>query len=152
MPDNFTLGKDCKLYHSSALMDGSASTPATATWNEVDVVRDLSNDLSTGEADITTRGNNGFKASAATLKAGGIDFECLWRPGDTQFDALLDAWVNSTEIALMALDGDKAVAGKKGLAGNFVVTNFTRPENLDDAVKSSVSVRPSSFTEWHTTS
>jgi hypothetical protein len=151
MPDNFTLGKDCKLYRSAALLSATV-TPDNATWLEADIVRDLANDLTTGEADITTRGNNGFKASAATLKAGGIDFEVLWRPGDAQFDALLAAWTGSTEIAMMALDGSKDVVGKQGLAGNFVVTNFTRPENLDDAVKSSVSIRPSSFTEWQTTS
>ena len=151
MPDNFTLGKDCKLYYSATLLDGSATTPGSATWLEVDVVRDLTNNLEAGEADITTRGNNGFRARAATLKDGGIDGEILWLPGDTQFDALLAAWVNSTEIALMALDGDKSVSGKKGLASNFVVTNFTRPEPLDDAVKSSISLRPSSYSEWYTT-
>ncbi len=151
MPENFTLGKDCKLYYSAAKLSGSV-TPGNATWVEIDVVRDLTTDLSTGEANITTRGNNGFEATAATLKKGAIDGEVLWRPGDAGFDALLDAWVNGTEIALMALDGDKAVAGKKGLASNFTVTNFTRPEPLDDAVKSSIALRPSSFSQWHTAS
>ena len=149
MSDNFTLGKDCKFYYSAALLNGTTVTPALATWVEIDVVRDLANDLTTGEADIITRGNNGFKASAATLKAGAIDGEVLWRPGDAGFNALLAAWNGSTEIAILALDGSKATTGKQGLASNMVVTNFTRPENLDDAVKSSISLRPSSHTEWY---
>jgi len=35
------LGKDCKLYYSSTLLDGDVNTPSTVTWQEISNVRDL---------------------------------------------------------------------------------------------------------------
>jgi hypothetical protein len=37
----------------------------------------------------------------------------------------------------------------QGLAGNFVITNFSRTEPLEDAIKVSVTAKPSSFTQWY---
>lgn len=152
MGANFVLGKDCKLYRCATALNDSANTPALATWIECGNARDLTINLETGEADITTRGNGGWKATVATLKDGSIDFEMIWRPGDTFFDAVQTAWAGSSEIALAALDGADDVDGSQGLASNFTVTNFSRSEPLEEAVKVSVTVKPSSFTEWYVVS
>jgi hypothetical protein len=37
----------------------------------------------------------------------------------------------------------------QGLVSNFVVTNFSRTEPLEDAIKVSVTAKPSSFTQWY---
>jgi len=68
------LGMNCKFYYSTTLLD-ETNTPSTVAWNEIENVRDLTLNLETGEADITTRANNGWRATAATLKDGSIEFE-----------------------------------------------------------------------------
>jgi len=149
MAKSYRLGLECKFYYSDTLLDGGTNTPATVSWNEIDNVRDLTLNLETGEADITTRANDGWRATAATLKDGSIEFEMLWKPGDAAFDALKDAWVNSEEIALAAMDDEIATSGSEGLAGNFTVTNFSRSEPLEEGVTVSVTVKPSSRTQWY---
>ena len=149
MPNNFVLGMNCKLYYSATLLDGDTNTPATVTWVEIDNAKDVTLNLETGEADITTRGNSGWRATAATLKDGSIEFEALWKPGDAAFDALQTAWAGSNEIAIAAMDGAIATTGNQGLASNFTVTNFSRNEPLEEAVTVNVTLKPSSFTEWY---
>ena len=147
--ENFTLGKDCKLYFGDTLLDGDTTTAATEDWSEIDNALDVNLNLSNGEADVTTRGNNGWKATAATLKEGSVEFEMLWKPGDAAFDAIIAAWLAGSEIPIAALDGAITTSGKKGLVSNCSVTNFSRSEPLEEAVKVSVTLKPSSFTEWY---
>ena len=143
------LGLNCKFYHSDTLLDGDVNTPSTVTWQEISNVKDLTLNLETGEADITTRANNGWRATLATLKDGSIEFEMLWETGDAGFNALKTAWATGAEIALAAMDGDIETAGSEGLAGNFTVTNFSRSEPLEEGVTVSVTVKPSSQTDWY---
>jgi len=144
------LGKDCKFYYSDSLLTGEAGgEPGDLTWNEIDNVRDLTLNLETGEADVTTRGNAGWRATATTLKDGSIEFEMVWETGDAAFDAIKDAWLNDSEIALAAMDGDIATTGSEGLVSNFVITNFSRSEPLEEGVTVSVTAKPSSHTEWY---
>ena len=140
------LGMDCKLYYDSTPLAGE---PGTGTWTELTNTKDVTLNLETGEADITTRANNGWRATAATLKDGSIEFEMLWDTGDAGFTALQAAWENAAEIALAAMDGDIATPGSQGLASNFTVTNFSRNEPLEEAVTVSVTVKPSSYTTWY---
>ena len=72
-----------------------------------------------------------------------------WDPADAGFTALQEAWANSDEIAIAAMDGDIATSGSQGLAGNFTVTNFSRSEPLEEAVTVSVTLKPSSYTTWY---
>ena len=50
------LGLDAKLYRNTSVY-------ATPTWDEITNIRDLTLNLEAGEADVTTRGNNGWAAS-----------------------------------------------------------------------------------------
>lgn len=147
---NFILGMNAKLYTAGALFTGADEIDVTgATLTEFTNVKDLTLNLETGEADITTRANNGWRATASTLKDGSIEFELVWKPGDTEFEKFRDAWVNSTEIAVVALDQAEDVVGTQGPAGNFTVTNFSRSEGLEDALMASVTLKPSSYMQWH---
>ena len=144
------LGKDCKFYYSGDLLTGEAGgLPADLSWNLIDNVRDLTLNLESGEADVTTRGNAGWRATMSTLKDGSLDFEMLWETGDAAFDALKDAWLLGTEIALAAMDGNIAESDSEGLVSNFVVTSFSRAEPLEEGVTVSVTVKPSSHTDWY---
>jgi len=118
----------------------------------MDNCTDVNLNLTAGEADVTTRANSGWKAVAATLKEASIDFEMLWKPSDAGFTAISEAWLNGDELSFACMDGDITTSGKKGLAANFMVTNFSRSEPLTEAIKVSVTIKPSSFTEWYTVS
>jgi len=143
-------GMDCKFYYSDTLLTGQAGgLPSDLTWNEVSNVRDLTINLETGEADVTTRANNGWRQTLGTLKDGSLEFEMVWDSSDAAFTALKDAWLNGTEIALAAMDGDIQTSGNQGLVSNFSVTNFSRSEPLEEGVTVSVTVKPSSYTEWY---
>ena len=58
------LGLDAKLYFCAAGIGG------TPTWTELTNVKNVTLNLQKGEADVTTRANNGWKATAGTLKEG----------------------------------------------------------------------------------
>jgi hypothetical protein len=97
---------------------------------------------------VTTRANSGWKQTLATLKDGSVEFEMVWDTNDPDFAAIRDAWLNNTEISLAVMDGDIDTLAQ-GLVSNFVVTNFSRTEPLEDAIKVSVTAKPSSFTQWY---
>jgi hypothetical protein len=132
------LGMNCKAYYGVA--------GATAT-NLMPNVTDVTLNLEKGEADVTTRGNSGWRATVGTLKEGSAEFEMIWDTAEAGFAAIKDAYFNDTAIALAFLDG---VSGE-GLDADFTVTNFTRTEPLEEAVKASVTVKPTYSTrapEW----
>ncbi len=123
------LGMDAKLFH------GPAGTTAS---NELANTRDVTLNLETGEADVTTRGNQGWRATAATLKEGTVEFEMVWDTEDTGFNAIKDAFFNNTAIAMAVLDK----ANGAGLDADFMITNFSRSEPLEEAITVSVTARP----------
>ena len=129
------LGLDAKLYRNSG-------TYAAPSWVEMTNVKDLTLNLESGEADVTTRGNNGWRATVATLKDGSIEFEMVWDTEDAGFTAIKDAWFNNTSIEFAIMDGDIEVAGSQGLRATFSVTKFSRSEPLEEALAVSVTAKP----------
>ncbi len=142
------LGLECKLYHAGELLSDTV-TPETAGWQEIGNVRDLTLNLSKGEADVTKRENNGWEAIRGTLKSGSIEFDMLWDTEDAAFTALKDAYLNDTDVALAAMSGPIATSGEQGLVANFQVTGFNRNEQLREGVTVSVTVKPHSQIQWY---
>jgi predicted secreted protein len=130
-----SLGKDAKLYRSSTFTGGDA-------WLLVENVRDLTLSLEAGEADVTTRGNGGWRATMATLKDGSIEFEMVWDTKDTDFTAIRNRFINNSPIAFAVSLGNIEEVGTEGFAALFMVTNFTRNEPLEEAITVSVSMKP----------
>ena len=120
------LGMEAKLYYGAA--------GATAN-TELTNVKDVTLNLETGEADVTTRG---WRATVATLKNGSVEFEMIWDTSDAGFTAIREAYFNNTAIALAILDG----ANGEGLDADFSITNFTRNEPLEEAMTVSVTAKP----------
>jgi len=123
------LGMQAKLYYGPA-----GATAATKLTN----VKDLTLNLETGEADVTTRGNQGWRATIATLKNGSVEFEMVWDTTDAGFNAIQQAYFNNTAIAFAVLDGENG----EGLDADFSITNFTRNEPLEEAITVSVTAKP----------
>ena len=72
------LGLDAKLFRNTG-------TYAAPVWVEIKNVKDVTLNLEAGEADVSTRGNAGWKATAATLKDGSIEFEMVWDSEEDDF-------------------------------------------------------------------
>jgi len=134
------LGMEAKLYYG----------PAGSTANtELNNVKDVTLNLETGEADVTTRGNQGWRATVATLKSGTVEFEMIWDTGNAGFTAIKNAYFNNTPIALAILDGPNG----EGLDADFSITNFSRNEPLEEAITVSVTAKPTYSTRapaWKT--
>jgi len=153
MAFTYQLGMDAKLYFASTKFTGNdPSDVEGASLTEVTNAMNVTVNLEAGEADITTRGNSGWRATAPTLKDGTIEFEMLCKNPDTTLQSIRNAWLNKSEIGVVALTGDVNTGGHEGPAGNFTVTNLSRDESLEEAVKYSVSLKPSSQMQWYSTS
>jgi hypothetical protein len=129
------LGMDAKLYYGTA-----GATAATLLTN----VTDVTLTLEAGSADITTRANSGWRAKVATLKEATLEFEMVWDSTDSGFTAVRTAFLDSSTIALLALD---KVSGQ-GPDGDWAITSFSRSEPLEEAIKAKVTAELSVFRSW----
>lgn len=129
------LGLEAKLYHNAADFSG--------TWAELKNVKDLTLNIEAGEADATTRGNNGWKAILAALKDASIEFEMVWDTSDAGFTAIRTAFFAGTPLGMAIMDGDMATIGSQGLQAAMAITNFSRNEPLEEAITVSVTAKPS---------
>ncbi len=133
------LGMNAKAYYGVA---GSAAT------NLINNIRDVTLNLETGEADVTTRGNAGWEAVVATLKKGSIEFEMVYDTEDAAFTAIQEAWFNATPLAFYFRDAE----GGTGLDADFTVTTFSKKEPLLEAQTVTVTIKPTYSTRapsWH---
>ncbi|HSV28700.1 MAG TPA: hypothetical protein VLL76_04050 [Candidatus Omnitrophota bacterium] len=147
----FKLGKDCKFYFISAPL--AAVATGSEQWVLTGNVRDVAVDRSTGTADMTTRGNAGYRQRAATLKEATITFEMLKDGADAAFQAFQAAYDTSSEIAVAAMDGlmsPGAGNSSSGLTGNFTVSDFSESQELEESVKISVTLQASTHTNYLT--
>lgn len=140
------LGMNAKLYRNT----GTYGSP---TWDLVPNVRDLTLNLETAEADVTTRANSGWRATVPTLREASIEFEMVWDPSDTDFTAIQTAFLAGSTVEFLVLDGLQATTGSQGLRASCAVLGFTRSEPLEDAIKVSVKLKPTYATNapsWYT--
>ena len=133
------LGLNCVLYRGEA-----GQTASTEMTN----VKDVELNLTTGEADITTRAANGWRSYAATLKEASLTFQMNYESDDVDFKAIQTAFMNNSAIAFLVGD-DKG----NGLDADFVITEFNIPQPLEEAVTVSVTAKPTLSTRapsWKT--
>jgi len=124
------FGFDAVLnYKAGGVSSGGSWTPLTN-------VKDVTLNLESDTADTTTRANSGWKSTVATLKDGTVEFDMIWRTTDAGFTAIKDAYFNGSAIGIQVLDGTDG----EGLEADFVVTKFTRNEQLAEALMVSVSL------------
>ena len=135
MATEFVLGMNAKLYYGAA--GSSAST-------EMGNVKDVTLTLEAGEADVTTRANLGWRATAPTLRECTAEFEMVWDPTDAGFTAIKNAFLTAGMIALKILDK----TGGQGPDGDFAITSFSRNEALEEAITVSVTAKLAEFRSW----
>ena len=126
------LGLDAVLLRGPAGSTGST---------EVKNVKDLTLNLESGEADVTTRATSGWKASIATLKEASLEFGILYDTEDADFTAFRDAYFSNTALALFVTDGNGS-----GLDADWSITGFSVEQPLEEAVTVSVTAKPTAST------
>lgn len=144
------LGMNAKLYINTgtAFVAPGAIAPTT-TVTEMTNVRDLTLSLDKAVADVTTRGNNGWRAEVGTLKTASVEFEMIADPEDVYYNAVRDAWLNSTPTQFAVFSGLLASpvgTDTEGLVAVFDVQTFTRAEPLEGAQVVSVKMTPTYIT------
>lgn len=127
------LGLDAKIFYGTA---GSTAT------TELSNTRDVTLNLETAEADVTTRAAQGWRETVATLKDASVEWVMIYDTADAGFTAIKDAFFNNTAIALAVLDG----VGGSGLDADFSITTFSRDEALEEALTVSITARPTRST------
>lgn len=143
------LGLNATLFYATA------ADPTSFT--ELTNVRNVSLSLETAEADVTTRANNGWRATVPTLKDASIEWEMIYDTEDQGFQDIQAAFfgddtASSKDIVLKVLDGGTATSGK-GLVATCRITNFSISQQLEEAVTVSVTAKPTyavSAPEWQT--
>ena len=115
---------------------------ATGEWQPLSNIKDLTLDLQTGEADVTTRAAKGWRLKIGTLKEASIEFEMLWDVSDPSFSAVKNAFFTNALIGILALDGPITVVGNEGLMTDASVLSLTRDEKLEDAITAKVKLVP----------
>ncbi len=141
MSQTFQLGMNAKIYQGDEGTDLELLT-------EMSNVRDVTLTMEAGEADVTTRGNSGWRATAATLREATCEFEMLWEPGDAGFEAVRTAFLASSLLALCPLTDDRDTADAEGPRGDWAITGFNRAEPLEEGITVSVTAKLAVFEEW----
>lgn len=129
------LAEDAKLYYNT----GTYGSP---TWTLIDNCQSLTLNLSKDAVDVTTRASQGFKEYVDGLIDASIEWGMLWDTEDTAFTAIRTAFFNKTAIEFLILDQEYDNTAAQGLRAICMVENFTRAENLGEALTVSVTVRP----------
>jgi len=145
MSETYQLGMNAKIYEGA---EGAALEALT----ELDNVKDVTVTLEAGEADVSTRANSGWRATAATLRECTVEFEMLWKPGDEAFEDVKDAFLAGDLLRLAPLTGARDAAGSEGPVGDYAITGFTRNEPLEEGITVSVTAKLATFSEWLTVS
>jgi predicted secreted protein len=133
------LGLKAKLFRNTG-------TFATPTWNEVKNVKDLTLTIEKAEADVTTRGNDGWRALIGTLKSASIEFQMVDDSEDDDFTAFQESFFADTNIEFAIMNGPMIAApggvASEGLRATCQVFNFTRNEELENAIMRDVAIKP----------
>ena len=125
------LGMEAVLKYKAGGQAGGGS------WTALGNVKDVTLNLETGEADVTTRANAGWRATVGTLKEASVEFEMVWDTADPGFTAIKNAFFDNDPIGLQILDGTSG----QGLQADFSITNFSRSEALEEAITVSVTAK-----------
>ncbi|MEM8739466.1 MAG: phage tail tube protein [Planctomycetota bacterium] len=129
------LGYQAKLYRNT----GDYASPS---WVEITNAKDVTTNLEKGEADVTTRGNQGWRATAATLKDLQIEFQMIYDTDDASYGALEAAFFNDEIVEIAVADGAIETAGTKYLRASMEVFNFSRSEQNEEAITVDVTMKP----------
>ena len=122
------LGFECKLFRGPA-----GSTPSS----EVKEVTSVNLTLDKTQVDITSRSSGGWKQYRGGLKDVGVELSIFHDNTDEDYLAFRDSFINGTPLAIFVADDSGC-----GIDGDFEVFSFSEPQETDDGVKVSITLKP----------
>jgi predicted secreted protein len=138
------LGLEAKLYRNTGTL-GSASP----TLNPIDNCRDLTITLEKNEADVTTRGANGWRQLVGVLKDATIEFSMIKDGADADYVAIRDAFyaasAPATQLDIFVMSADVDESDSEGIRAVCIVTGLTDNQPLEEAQTVDVTLRPTYF-------
>ncbi len=120
------LGSEAVLGYNTTGIGAAGS----ATYTVADNARDVTFNASRGEADVSTRGTQGWRAKIPTLREGELTVDLIWNPGDPFFDAVQDSNLNGTVLGMAILDGP--IATGNGFEADMVCLGFEWGQQLEE--------------------
>src|SRR5208282_3108244 len=124
MAGGIVLGLNAQLYIAAG---GSGGYTSGALVNNC---QDLTLKIEKNTADVTTRGNNGWRAKVAVLRDVTLSWKMIWDTNDTNLSIVMTSFLAnsapSNTIEVAALDN-----GGFGLDATMLVSSFTRNEPLE---------------------
>ncbi|MGC1272796.1 MAG: hypothetical protein WBC44_03750 [Planctomycetaceae bacterium] len=128
------IGKNRKLYVD---VDGSLATPM---WVEAGKIQGATKNSSRNVAEIEERAEEDVLVLLGH-KSREVTFQLTFRPGDTTYDAIEDAYENGTKLGIAVMSGTITEVGQRGYQAEVYVTQFDDDQaNTGSAV--GVTVRP----------
>ena len=145
-------GIEGKLYYKVAGVGGAGD------WVELENCINPTLNMEGVECDLTARANGRFKATGVSLNDSSVDLEMIWDTADVDFTAIQEAFNRTNDltknlIGISVMDGAIATEGSQGLRADMAVTKFTRSEQNEDAMRVSVTLKPTRSTTapaWYT--
>lgn len=150
------LGLDAKIYYLSngtAGTVGSRSSWGTATLGisggaapanltEITSARNVTPTINKGQADVSTRGNNGWKATLGTLKDASLELEAIYDMTDLGQLLLVQSFFTNANVPIAALDGSKSTVGVYGLWADWQVVDLNKGEPLEEGQTATYTLKP----------
>ena len=128
----YNFGLTGKLFRATASENPNPADTA------IDNVRDVTLNLTSVEADTTSRASITYKSSKVILLDASLSFEMLDEESDAHLDAIQTAFFSKGAIGLFPTDH---VLGQ-GLDANWNITSFTRNEPLEGVISYNVEAKP----------
>ena len=115
-------------------LNRNAGSYASPTWTEITLARDVQENLTWDEADVSDRASR-IKRFAKTMLD--VDFTVTVRNDltDAGYDALLTAMYSPTSaLDLLILDGPTTEVGAQGIRADFQVMSGSQSQSLSDGL------------------
>jgi hypothetical protein len=135
------IGYEGRLYYNTG-------TEGSPTWVPVNTVRDVSLTQEANEVDDTSRTTAGWRSRRQGLKQWGTEFETIYEPSNTAWQAIRENFYNGTPSEILVLDQDISIDGAEGLRGFAEVTGFDKEEPLEDVQINNTTLVGSSEATW----
>ena len=140
------LGKDAVAYYHTT--PGTALSGMSLIFS---AVKDIQINMGAGSAKVTTRANNGWEVELSTLKKMEVTAKIPLDNTDPAYQAITNAFLNSTNVAMAFLTDTKTNAGAEGPVGDFSIAKMDRNEPIDGEVEVNVTFKLAKFTAWNRT-
>ena len=137
------LGLDAVLLVAAAAGDTPEVITGLAEYEEV-VNVDLN--ISAGEADVTTRANDGWRSFCQTLKEATIDVTAMYKGSNTELNIIRTAFLGNDLIDAAVMTGGEGP--REGLVGRWAITEFSLGQQLEEGQEITISLRLNDFGAW----